>query len=203
MANIVSEKDEKSKERKQRILDVAKKRFLHYGYKKTTMDEIALDAGMSKASIYQFFTNKEDILIQLIDSEALVMQRFLYNKIKEVDDPTEKLALIFSNALEYLDENPFLMRLLKRDPEIVSAELVKHVFEIQGRYISIIEEYVEQAVVDRENFEFRPRMVAYTMYKVFEGFSYYSTLDESDEISNEEIVSFVTSVLRRATGLGS
>jgi AcrR family transcriptional regulator len=43
------------------ILEAAVNRFSEYGYNKTTMAEIAKDAGMSAANIYRYYKNKEDI----------------------------------------------------------------------------------------------------------------------------------------------
>lgn len=52
-------------ETRRAILDVARKRFLHYGFKKTTIDEIAADAGIGKGTVYLYFDNKEAILFTL------------------------------------------------------------------------------------------------------------------------------------------
>ncbi len=46
---------------RERILYAADHRFRAYGYGKTTMVEIAADAGMSAANLYRFFENKRDI----------------------------------------------------------------------------------------------------------------------------------------------
>jgi AcrR family transcriptional regulator len=43
------------------ILESAVNRFSEYGYNKTTMAEIAKDAGMSAANIYRYYKNKEEI----------------------------------------------------------------------------------------------------------------------------------------------
>lgn len=43
------------------ILDAAEQRLRTYGYGKTTMAEIASDAGMSAANLYRYFENKLDI----------------------------------------------------------------------------------------------------------------------------------------------
>ncbi|MDH5682762.1 MAG: TetR/AcrR family transcriptional regulator [Spirochaetota bacterium] len=50
---------------KTRILDSAKKRFEHYGYHKTTVEEIADDAGIGKGTVYLHFRSKQDIFIEL------------------------------------------------------------------------------------------------------------------------------------------
>lgn len=44
-----------------KILEAAESRFRRYGYGKTTMSEIAGDAGMSAANLYRYFANKQQI----------------------------------------------------------------------------------------------------------------------------------------------
>jgi len=46
---------------KSAILDAAQARFRQYGYRKTTMGEIAEDASMSAANLYRYFESKLDI----------------------------------------------------------------------------------------------------------------------------------------------
>src|SRR5688500_8991166 len=48
------------------ILEAARKRFAHYGLGKTTMNDIASDIGMSKASLYYYFTDKETIFAAVV-----------------------------------------------------------------------------------------------------------------------------------------
>lgn len=43
------------------ILDAATRRFLHYGFRKTTMSEIADDCNMSTGNLYRYFPSKLDI----------------------------------------------------------------------------------------------------------------------------------------------
>ncbi len=57
-ANVNSGPDETPK---RHILDCAETRFRTFGYRKTTMSEIAEDAGMSAANIYRFYENKHDL----------------------------------------------------------------------------------------------------------------------------------------------
>jgi AcrR family transcriptional regulator len=54
--------EETSSEVRDAILRSARNRFLHYGYKKTTIDEIAADAGIGKGTVYLYFCTKEEIL---------------------------------------------------------------------------------------------------------------------------------------------
>ena len=50
-------------DKRQRILKAARKRFRHYGFKKTTMQEIARDAGVAVGTLYRYFKDKDELLI--------------------------------------------------------------------------------------------------------------------------------------------
>jgi AcrR family transcriptional regulator len=54
---------------KERILGKAADLFLRYGIRSITMDEIATQLGISKKTIYQFFTDKDDMVSAVIDRE--------------------------------------------------------------------------------------------------------------------------------------
>ena len=49
-----------------KILDAAERRLLHYGFKKTTIDEIAADAGVGKGTVYLYFDSKEEITLTIL-----------------------------------------------------------------------------------------------------------------------------------------
>jgi AcrR family transcriptional regulator len=62
-------RDRKSREQQQKIDDIlkaAKKVFFKKGFLKTTMDEIAYEAALSKPTIYKFFPTKEDLYFSLV-----------------------------------------------------------------------------------------------------------------------------------------
>ncbi len=53
-----------SNEIREAILTAAQARLLRFGYHKTTMAEIADEAGMSAANLYRYFENKQDIVAE-------------------------------------------------------------------------------------------------------------------------------------------
>jgi AcrR family transcriptional regulator len=54
-------------DKRQRILDAARKRFRYYGVRKTTMQEIARDAGVAVGTLYLYFKDKDDLLVACTD----------------------------------------------------------------------------------------------------------------------------------------
>ena len=58
-------------ERGQRILDIAARLILRYGYDKTTMQNIALEAAVSTGTLYHYWRSKEKLFQALITRETL------------------------------------------------------------------------------------------------------------------------------------
>jgi AcrR family transcriptional regulator len=54
---------------KERILAKSADLFMRYGIRSITMDEIATTLGISKKTIYQFFTDKDDLVFAVIEQE--------------------------------------------------------------------------------------------------------------------------------------
>src|SRR5262249_52296814 len=78
-------------DKRQRIIDSARKRFRHYGVKKTTMQEIAGDAGVAVGTLYLYFKDKDDLLVACTE-EYIVRHRRQAEAILASDAPAgEKL----------------------------------------------------------------------------------------------------------------
>ncbi len=78
-------------EYRRRIILTASRIFSHYGFRKTTMDEISRALNKGKSSIYYYFSSKEEIFEAVVLYEANQLRRQLTTAIKEVESPTEKL----------------------------------------------------------------------------------------------------------------
>jgi TetR/AcrR family fatty acid metabolism transcriptional regulator len=51
-------------DKRQRMIEAARKRFRYDGVKKTTMQEIARDAGVAVGTLYLYFKDKADLLVR-------------------------------------------------------------------------------------------------------------------------------------------
>lgn len=69
--------------KKEQIVQVALKRFSHYGFDKTTMSEIATDLNITKANLYYYYPDKnslvKDVMI-FIGEDTLQQQRIITEK---------------------------------------------------------------------------------------------------------------------------
>jgi AcrR family transcriptional regulator len=73
------------------IVEVACKIFTRYGFRKTTMDEIASACRKGKSSIYYYFPGKEDIFRAVVEKEARELRSQLERALQASTFPMDKL----------------------------------------------------------------------------------------------------------------
>ena len=95
---------------KQQLLDKAEALFQKYGVRSITMDEIAREMNMSKKTLYQYFEDKDDIVVQTtkqhIEREKLEFNE-VFESSKDAIDELLKLSVCFRKNLTGL--NPSLL----------------------------------------------------------------------------------------------
>jgi len=92
-------------DKRNKILDAAAKVFSEYGYNKARIQDIAKLAGLGDATVYNYFSSKQDILFTLPiekTKELLSIQEEHLNGIKRVD---LKLNVLISDYLHYLESH--------------------------------------------------------------------------------------------------
>jgi len=78
-------------EREQLILDAAQKRFAVYGLTKVTMDEIASDIGLGKATLYYYFPTKEEVFRRVVQREQEEFLKHVGDIIRSKASASDKL----------------------------------------------------------------------------------------------------------------
>lgn len=73
-----------------KIVSKAAEIFNYFGYKKTTMDEIARQLGKGKSSIYYYFSSKEEIFQAVVRKEANVLEKQVRMAINDASEPIDK-----------------------------------------------------------------------------------------------------------------
>ncbi|KPK96045.1 hypothetical protein AMJ80_02250 [bacterium SM23_31] len=83
---------DKIADKREIIISVAQKKFAQYGPRKTTIDEIANGAGISKGLIYHYFADKKDIYHAVIMKEIEQFESLLLEAVDKMDKPASKLT---------------------------------------------------------------------------------------------------------------
>ncbi len=86
------------------ILEAARNRFAHYGFSKVTMEEIASDVGMGKASLYYYFPTKEDLFKSVINKEQNLFAEEIEKLVCRKISAENKLKKYVKKRLEFFQE---------------------------------------------------------------------------------------------------
>lgn len=108
----MSLRESKREQTARHIRDAARRLFLSQGFEATTMEQVAADAGVSRASLFNYFAGKSALLEALgQDLEDRLVQAVAHYQDKHRQVP-EALAQLFSYTARVLEQTASLTRLL-------------------------------------------------------------------------------------------
>jgi AcrR family transcriptional regulator len=79
------------KEKAEKVLETSLKAFSRYGFRKTTVEEIAAEAGMTKGNLYLYFKDKRDLYVQTVAFGLRRWQHSAAGALKGVEDVEQQL----------------------------------------------------------------------------------------------------------------
>ena len=127
--------------KEEQIIETARGLFRKFGFKKVSMDEIARESGVTKKTIYSYFSSKEDLLKYFIIEEIKHMKDI----IEEVENTNEDLFDMINQGiyrlLKYRKERDFLNIMTKE------AEILKNPIVIQS--LKLIDDQIQNYIKEK------------------------------------------------------
>lgn len=94
-------------ERERAILEAAERVFARRGYEATKMTDVASEAGLGKATLYDSFADKESLFFAVLDRMVAAHMRAVHGRLGEVKGgAVARLAALIRAAAEDLDRAP-------------------------------------------------------------------------------------------------
>jgi len=119
----------------QRILDAALDIFSTFGFRGTTVDQVAQAAEMSKPNLLYYFRRKQDMYVAVLD-RTLEMWLNPFEDIDENGDPEQEILAYIKRKLEFSKNQPEASRLFMSEI-LQGAPLLKPL--LQTRVKSLVE----------------------------------------------------------------
>ncbi len=156
--------------RRQEIFNAAVDTFIEKGFVETSMREIAELAGMGKSSLYDYFANKDDILVFVMDQSM----RYVTTQSQRINaqpiSAEARLRQIIEMHLDYVVSNKKLFFLFSYEGRRLSLDNQKRMQ--QGRYTyqdmlrKLIEEGIEEGIFRQVDALLAARMLINTLIPV-------------------------------------
>lgn len=140
-----------SEEKKQRVIDGAKKAFSEKKYKDVTIDSIVAYAQIPKGSFYQYFNNKDDLFKYLFRDLGISKKKELIEELEDSKDRSflETIVDMIQRASEFENKDQEMRNLKDRFTKECPQELKNEILsdsipDTMDLFKSILELYVKK-----------------------------------------------------------
>ena len=155
-----------AEQRRHQLFSVALELFAKRGYRATTMDDIAEKAGVTKPLLYQHFSSKRALYLELVDSIAQDLLTAIRRAVVRAEGPRQQVELGFAAYFELVVSNEAEFRLLYGRDHADDQEL--------GRALRTVEDAIAEAIdplIDAGLDDDHRRLLAYGIVGMAEGAS--------------------------------
>jgi NAD(P)-dependent dehydrogenase (short-subunit alcohol dehydrogenase family) len=132
--------------RRKQIVLAAIKLFSEKGFHKTTLRELADDAGLSYGNIYDYVGSKEDIFSLIHDYAANLAIQALKSSIENVVNPVEKLRRLIRTEFNLMDNLSDAILLIYQDSHILSKEYLHKLLSLEREHLNLIEKTIQECI---------------------------------------------------------
>lgn len=158
------------------ILEVSLRLFQRFGYKKTTIEEIAREAGIGKGSVYLHFQSKEDVLLTLI-REHLQLMIEDWIRIVHKDWPVfKKVSTMLKSCIVEIQRKKEELSLSMLPPPLVQSVL-KMSEETRAQELTLLNTVLDP-VFQAENFSFTRDKLARVLLEITNNIIFRLDLDK-------------------------
>ncbi|MGG2093298.1 TetR/AcrR family transcriptional regulator [Bacillus sp. S13(2024)] len=154
-------------DRKRAIIEAATKSFSAFGYKATTMDQVAKLANVGKGTIYTFFKNKEELFGEIISNLITEMKQVAEKAIDSNVSFFENVHRALYNLLEFRKEHQLMIKLIQEERDMGTKEVQDVMRQLDSEIITFIKSYLEVAIAKGEIMECDPEITAFIMLRLY------------------------------------
>lgn len=173
-------------DKKEKIMLAATKSFSMFGFKGTTVDQIAKIAGVGKGTIYTYFENKEIILHSIIQQLIQEMKSIAEKSIEPEKSIFENLHAVLYEILLYRKDHELMIKLSHEVKEYGNEAARAALSQIEKEIIFTIQTFIEKALQNNKIKKCNPEITAFVMFKMY--VSLVVDWNQNHEmLSNEEI----------------
>lgn len=146
MADHLNLNDERSRKRRERILDAAFSVFSRSGYRDAAVDDIAVQAATSKGGVYFHFPTKEAIFVELMRVTADKLAERVEREVAREHDPVRQADAALRTVVSTFGGHRSMAKLLLVDALGAGAVFRREIERLHVRFADLIRGHLDEAV---------------------------------------------------------
>lgn len=154
-------------DRKKNIVEAARKSFALFGYKATTMDQVASIANVGKGTIYTFFKNKEELFDEILHSVLLEMKQIAEEAIQPELSFFENLHRALYRVLDFRRNHELIIKMTHEVRDIGTPAAQAALNKVESVILSFIKKMIKKGIERNEIKPCDPEITAFVMFKLY------------------------------------
>jgi AcrR family transcriptional regulator len=155
-----------AEQRREQLVSVALELFARSGYRATTMDDIAEAAGVTKPLVYQHFSSKRALYLELVNSIAQELLIAVRTAVTQAEGPRQQVEMGFAAYFRMVISREAEFRLLYGRDHADDKELGRALRTVEDAMAAAIEPLIDAGLDDDHR-----QLLAYAVVGMAEGAS--------------------------------
>src|SRR6201997_2404407 len=109
---------------RERILAAAERCIDRHGIRKTTMDDVACEVGLSRPSVYRYFADRDDLLIELITRHARALLDRARKSIARQSSLPDQIVESVLYTAEHARRDPLTRHIIEPDATSLGRRMI-------------------------------------------------------------------------------
>lgn len=182
--------------RRTQILEAAIEVFAQKGYHKATIKDVARAAGVADGTIYNYFKNKNDLMVEMVKQMAEINQ--LFDQIGQIARTTtlkDLLTFVLQNRLDILTQN--MTRVQAILPQVITDADLRQVFfdTLLLPTMGIVSGLMQSLIERGEVRSLPPAVAVQSAFSMLAGSLVFHMLTNQSTENNEEFIRYTVDIM--------
>lgn len=181
------------------ILTAAGMVFGQYGLRKTTMGDILREAGVARATLYKYFSNKDEVFRAVVEREVDDILGAVRRDVAEAETTREQLRAAIMTYTDLITHKVNIYRVTLKTLSDIMPMRTEHVQKMARQLQDVFQGILADGVADREIAVENVELTALTLVYALKGIFMSAATDtwlESREVITDRLLDLMMDGMR-------
>jgi AcrR family transcriptional regulator len=179
------------KNRKEELLRKISGLFAKRGYENSSMRDIAAHLGITKAGLYYYFENKQQMLVDIINygmDQALSKMR---QELPQIRNTEEKVEWIIRRQIDFYSQHQSQTKVSIHERDALEAKHARIIAKKEKEYVKIVKQVVKD-IIDENRADINPQVATFSLLGMLNWLVHW--YDPQGEIPPDRVASNILSL---------